>query len=197
MAEETEHITEMLNAWRGGDRAALDELMPIVMDELKRIAGAYLSRESGAQTLQTTALVHEAYLRLVGVEPEGWENRAHFYALAAQMMRRILVDHARSRRGLKRGGAWRLVPFDASMPFCPAAADQFSDLDEALKSLEKADPRKSRLAEMRLFGGLSNEEVASVLGVSLRTVVRDWQFAKAWLGRELGYKSQVEGEAKG
>lgn len=189
------HITAMLNAWRGGDRAALDDLMPIVMDELKRIAGAYLSRETGAQTLQTTALVHEAYLRLVGVEPEGWANRAHFYALAAQVMRRILVDHARSRRGLKRGGAWQIVPLEGAMPFVSVSAAQFSDFDEALQNLEKADPRKCRLVEMRLFGGLSNEEVASVLGVSARTVVRDWQFAKAWLGRELGYKSSGEGDA--
>ncbi len=192
MAEHGEQITEMLNAWRGGDRAALDQLMPIVMDELKRIAGAYLARESGARTLQTTALVHEAYLRLVSVEPEGWENRAHFYALAAQMMRRILVDHARSRRGLKRGGEWRMVPFEESMPFSAEAAAGFSELDEALQGLEKADPRKGKLAELRLFGGLSNEEAASVLGISLRTVVRDWQFTKAWLGRELGYGVPVE-----
>jgi RNA polymerase sigma-70 factor, ECF subfamily len=196
MAENAEQITEMLHAWRGGDRAALDQLMPIVMDELKRIAGAYLSREAGARTLQTTALVHEAYLRLVGVQPEGWENRAHFYALAAQMMRRILVDHARARRGLKRGGAWRIVPFEESMPFSAEAAASFSELDEALKSLEKADPRKSKLAELRLFGGLSNEEAASVLGISLRTVVRDWQFAKAWLGRELGYGVPVDRQSR-
>ncbi len=178
-------ITRLLAAWRDGDRAALDVLMPLVMEELKRIAGAYLSREAHAQTIQTTGLVHEAYLRLVGVQPDGWDTRTQFFALAAQIMRRILVDHARARRGPRRGGTWRQVAFDDALMVTSASTPGLTELDEAMTSLEKVDPRKSHLVELRLFGGLSNEEAAGVLGVSLRTVVRDWQFAKAWIAREL------------
>lgn len=178
-------ITRLLAAWRGGDRAALDDLMPLVMNELKRIAGAYLAREANARTLQTTALVNEAYIRLVGVQPVGWECRGQFYALAAQMMRRILVDHSRERASFRRGGAWRQVSFEDALLVTDDAVPRLTELDEALTSLEKMDPRKSRLVELRLFAGLSNEEAADVLGISLRTVVRDWQFAKVWLAREL------------
>lgn len=159
--------------------------MPLVMEELKKIAGAYLAREPGGGTLQTAGLVNEAYLKLVGVHPYGWENRAQFFALAAQLMRRILVDHARARRAKQRGGAWHRVPFEEALVVSSETGPGLTELDAALSGLENADPRKSRLVELRLFAGLSNEEAAEALGVSLRTVVRDWQFAKAWLGREL------------
>lgn len=175
----------MLAAWKGGDRSALDALMPIVMAELKRIAGAYMAREGSGQTLQTTALVNEAYMRLVGVNPNGWECRSQFYALAAQMMRRILVDHSRARRGPRRGGEWRQVSFDEALRVSVDPPPGLPDLDEAMARLEREDPRKSQLVELRIFGGMSNEEAAVVMGVSLRTVVRDWTFAKAWLAREL------------
>ena len=181
------NITQLLEAWSGGDRDALDALMPIVMGELKRIAGAYLARERHAQTLQTTALVHEAYLRLVQVQPDAWESRARFFALAAQIMRRILVDHARTQLALQRGGGVQHVPLESALVISPDALYGLTALDEALLSLEKRDLRKSRVVELRLFGGLSNEETAEVLGISDRTVVRDWQFAKAWLARELHY----------
>lgn len=187
-------ITRLLMAWREGDRRALDTLMPLVMQELKKIAGAYLARESGAETLQTTGLVNEAYLRLVGVRPNEWAGRTQFFALAAQIMRRILVDHARLRRGEKRGGAWQKIPFEEALVVSACPAPGLTELDEALSSLEKLDARKSQLVEMRLFAGLSNEEAADALGVSLRTVVRDWQFSKAWLARELDRNDSAFGD---
>lgn len=185
MSGTPQEVTSLLRSWHDGDRAALDELMPVVMDELKRIASAYLAREHNAQTLQTTALVNEAYLRLVGVQPQGWECRSQFYALAAQIMRRILVDHARANKGPKRGGFWRKVAFEDALLVSSVDAPGLTELDAAMITLEKLDPRKSQLVELRLFGGLSNEEAAVVLGVSLRTIVRDWRFSKAWLAREL------------
>jgi RNA polymerase sigma-70 factor, ECF subfamily len=180
-------ITQLLEAWTGGNRAALDALMPSVIDELKRIAGAYLAREPHARTLQTTALVNEAYLRLVQVRPHAWANRGQFFALTAQIMRRILVDHARTRLAEQHGGGSPHVALD------PATMNQLSGpqslvgLDDALLSLERMDARKSRIVELRLFGGLTNEETAETLGISGRTVIREWQFAKAWLARELRY----------
>jgi RNA polymerase sigma factor (TIGR02999 family) len=178
-------VTGMLADWAGGDRGALDALMPIVMSELKRIAGAYLSRERHAQSFQTTALVNEAYLKLVNVQPDRWENRTRFFALAAQIMRRILVDHARAQLGPQRGGNLHHVSLDSALLVDPAAPSGVLALDEALWSLEKLDARKSRVVELRLFGGLSQEETAEMLGVSCKTVIRDWQFAKAWLAREM------------
>jgi RNA polymerase sigma-70 factor (ECF subfamily) len=175
----------MLADWAAGDRSALDALMPIVMMELKRIAGAYLARERHAQTFQTTALVNEAYVRLVHVKPDTWESRARFFALAAQIMRRILVDYARAQLGPQRGGGVQHVPLDSALLINPGAPNGLMALDEALWSLEKLDARKSRVVELRLFGGLSQEEIAEVLGISSKTVMRDWQFAKAWLAREL------------
>ncbi|MBL8229109.1 MAG: sigma-70 family RNA polymerase sigma factor [Bryobacterales bacterium] len=188
MALDPSEITQLLSEWKGGNRGALDLLMPVVMEELKRIAAAYLDREPGNPTLQTTALVHEAYLRLLGVQPSGWENRSQFFALSAQIMRRILVDHARARRGPKRGGDWIQVDFEDALRVAPESSVELTALDDALRSLEKFDPRKGQLVELRLFAGFSNEEAAEILGVSLRTVVRDWQFAKAWLARELGHE---------
>lgn len=186
-------VTRMLADWAGGDRSALDALMPIVMSELKRIAGAYLSREKHAQTLQTTALVNEAYLRLVNVQPDGWQNRTRFFALAAQIMRRILVDHARAQLGPRRRGGAQHISLDSALVIHPSASRGVLALDEALWSLERLDARKSRVVELRLFGGLSQEETAEILGVSSKTAGRDWQFAKAWLTREMGTASEPTG----
>jgi RNA polymerase sigma factor (TIGR02999 family) len=161
--------------------------MPSVIDELKRIASSYLALEPHARTLQTTALIHEAYLRLVKVRPHAWENRGQFYALTAQIMRRILVDHARSQLALQRGGGAPRVPLDANLATGLQGPESLVGLDDALLSLEQLDSRKSRIVELRVFGGLTNEETAEALGVSERTVIRDWQFAKAWLSRELNY----------
>ncbi len=180
-------ITQLLEAWTGGNRAALDALMPSVIDELKRIAGAYLAREPHARTLQTTALVNEAYLRLVQVRPHAWENRGQFFALTAQIMRRILVDHARAQLAEQRGGGSPRVPLGPALMNGLSGPQTLVGLDDALLSLERMDARKSRIVELRLFGGLANEEVAEALGVSARTVIREWQFAKAWLARELNY----------
>ena len=180
-------VTQLLVAWAGGERAALDAVIPLVMDELKRIAAAYLAREAHAQTLQTTALVNEAYLRLVSVRSDRWESRTQFFALAAQIMRRILVDHARAQLGPKRGGGIRHIPLDSALPVTPEVTHRLIGLDDALTSLEKQSPRKGRIVELRIFAGLSITEIAAFLGVSERTVLRDWQFAKAWLGRELNH----------
>jgi RNA polymerase sigma-70 factor, ECF subfamily len=180
-------ITELLQAWTGGDRAALDALLPSVIDELKRIAGAYLAGEAHALTLQPTALVNEAYLRLARVRPYAWENRGQFFALTAQIMRRILVDHARAQLTRQRGCGSPFLPLDAAALANLSGPQSLLGLDDALLSLERIDERKSRIVELRVFGGLTNEETAETLGVSERTVIRDWQFAKAWLARELNY----------
>lgn len=188
MTEGTD-VTQLLVAWRGGNRQALDALMPLVMEELKRIAQAYLSREAHAMTLQTTALVHEAYLRLVTVQPGDFEARAQFYALAAQIMRNILVDHARAQLAQRRGGGAQVIWLNPEFPIAVSAHESLMLVHDALSALEKLDPRKGRVVELRLFGGLTNEEVASALGLSTRTVIREWEFAKAWLLRELNYTS--------
>jgi RNA polymerase sigma-70 factor, ECF subfamily len=185
-------ITQLLEAWAGGDREALDALMPIVLDELKRIAAAYMAREAHAQTLQTTALVNEAYLRLVKVRPEAWQHRTQFFALAAQIMRRILVDHARAQLGPQRGGDCQFVPLESALAIEGHAPGALMALDEALAGLEKMDPRKSRIVELRLFAGLTNEEVASAIGISPKTVMREWHFAKVWLARELNHRLSKE-----
>ncbi|MEO6759895.1 MAG: ECF-type sigma factor [Saprospiraceae bacterium] len=166
--------------------------MPIVMDELKRIAGAYMAREANAATLQTTALVHEAYLRLVKLQPRSFEARAQFYALAAQIMRNILVDHARAHLTERKGGGARVVWLDPDFPIAASTHRSLMNVHDALSSLEQLDPRKGRIVELRLFGGLTNEEVASALGLSTRTVIREWEFAKAWLSRALHYKPGSE-----
>jgi len=180
-------ITQLLVAWTGGDRAALDALMPSVIDELKRIAGKYLAHEPHARTLQATALVNEAYLRLVQVRPHAWENRGQFYALTSQIMRRILVDHARSQLALQRGGGSPHIALDPALHDDLSGPKSLVGLDDALLGLERLDARKSRIVEMRVFGGLTNEEAAESLGISERTAIREWQFAKAWLARELNY----------
>jgi len=182
----TQEITRLLAAWREGDEHALATLMPLVYDELRRLASRHLGRERAGHTLQTTALVHEAYLRLVDQKEANWQCRAQFFAVAAQMMRRILVDYARSRRFAKRGGGARKVSLDEAMVVSEERAADVVALDEALNALARFDERKSRMIELRFFGGLSIEETAEALGVSPGTVMREWTLAKAWLRRELG-----------
>jgi RNA polymerase sigma factor (TIGR02999 family) len=181
----TEEVTQLLVAWSNGNKAALDQLMPLVYRELHRLARRHLGRENAGHTLQTTALVNEAYLRMVGQKESQWQNRAHFFAIAAQMMRRILVDYARSRRYAKRGGGAPKVSFDEIMAVSEGRAEDVVALDEALTTLGKLDQRKSKMVELRFFGGLSIEETAEVLGVSPGTIRRDWTLAKAWLQREI------------
>jgi RNA polymerase sigma factor (TIGR02999 family) len=178
-------VTRLLVAWSNGDQAALEQLTPLVYSELHRLAHRYLGRERKGHTLQTTALVHEAYLRLIDQKEVRWQNRAHFFAIAAQMMRRILVDYARSRNVARRGGGAQQVSLDEAMEVSDERASDVIALDEALKGLSELDQRKSRIIELRFFGGLSIEETAEVLGVSPGTVMRDWTFAKAWLQREI------------
>jgi RNA polymerase sigma factor (TIGR02999 family) len=186
-------VTRLLVAWSNGDQAALEQLTPLVYSELHRLAHRYLGRERKGHTLQTTALVHEAYLRLIDQKEVRWQNRAHFFAIAAQMMRRILVDYARSRNVAKRGGGTQQVSLDEAMEVSDERAADVIALDEALKSLSDLDQRKSRIIELRFFGGLSIEETAEVLGVSPGTVMRDWTFAKAWLQREINRGGQDAG----
>lgn len=178
-------ITSLLAAWSRGDRAALDRLVPVVYDELKHLAHGRMRHERPGHLLQTTALVHETYLRLVGVTRVRWEDRAHLLAVAAQVMRRVLVDGARERDSLKRGGGVPLLPLDAvEPPQAPQPLDVL-DLDRALDALARGYPRQARVVELRHFGGLSVEEAGEVLGVSNDTVQRDWKFARLWLMREL------------
>ena len=177
----TKEVTGLLSDWSRGDRAALERLTPLVYGELHRLAHRYMNRERPDHTLQTTALVNEAYLRLVDQRNAHWQNRAHFFAVAAQVMRHILVDYARKRHFAKRGGAARQVTLDEAAIVSPQRAAEFIALDEALKSLEAIDPRKSRVVELHFFGGLNFEEIAEVLKVSAITVRRDWRSAKAWL----------------
>jgi RNA polymerase sigma factor (TIGR02999 family) len=178
-------ITQLLLAWSHGQQAALDQLIPLVHDELHRIAKRYMGRERPGRTLQTTALVDEAYLRLVDTSHVRWQNRAHFYAVAAQLMRRILVDFARSRHNLKRGGHTQQVSLDEALVVSSGRGTDIVALDDALKALAALDARQSRVVELRFFGGLSVTETAEVLKVSEGTVRRDWSLAKAWLYREL------------
>jgi RNA polymerase sigma factor (TIGR02999 family) len=181
----THEITALLVAWRAGDEEAFQRLMPLVYEELHRLAQVYMGREHPGHTLQTTALVHEAYLRLVDSARTGPQDRAHFFALSAQLMRRILVDWARARLSLKRGGDVRMLDLDESLVVSPQAGADLVALDDALKAFEAIDPRKSRVIELRFFGGLSVQETAEVLQVSEETVHRDWKLAKSWLRREL------------
>lgn len=186
MSAEPQHeVTRILREWSGGDPEAPSRLMPFVYDELRRLARAYLARERGGHTLQPTALVNEAYLRLVDQTRVSWRNRAHFYGIAASMMRRVLIDHARAHAAEKRGGtAVRLSLEDVQVPLEDRAAGLVA-LDEALERLAAMDERKCKVVEMRFFGGLTDEEIAEVLGVTTRTVLRDWKKARLWLYREL------------
>lgn len=178
-------VTLLLRAWGEGDAHALDRLAPLVYQELHRIARSYMARERTDHTLQTTALVNEAYVRLVDARQVTWQDRAHFFAVCARAMRRILVDHARSRGYQKRGGGKVRVQFDDAFGMALSADSNLLNLDEALDRLSSLDPRKGKVVEMRFFGGLSVEETAEALSVSPETVMRDWKLARAWLYREL------------
>lgn len=184
-ADRTAEITGLLRAWGGGEAAALDRLTELVYQELRRMARRYMRRERDGNTLQTTALVNEVYLRLVDVKNIDWQHRAQFFALSAELMRRILVDAARSRGSGKRGGGVVKINLDQTSVISPEPDRFILALDEALGALATLAPRQARVVELRYFGGLSEEETAGVLKTSLRTVRRDWQFAKAWLTRDL------------
>jgi RNA polymerase sigma factor (TIGR02999 family) len=181
-------VTQLLLAWSDGDREALEKLTPLVYRELKKLAGSYLRRERSGHTLQPTALAHEAYLKLIDQQNVRWQNRAHFFGIAAQAMRRILVDHARARLAEKRGSG-QAVSLDEAIDVSDQRADQLVALDEALKTLAALDPQQSRVVELKYFGGMTLEETAEVLGVSRATVIREWRMAKAWLYDELNKNS--------
>ncbi|MGI8436175.1 MAG: sigma-70 family RNA polymerase sigma factor [Chthoniobacterales bacterium] len=180
-----EQVTHILTDWSEGDPGAPERLMPLVYEELRRLARSYLDRERPDHTLQATALVHEAYLQLVDQRTATWQNRAHFLGVAAQSMRHILVDHARSHRAEKRGGDREKLAFDEGLDFSDERAIDLVALDDALKDLATFDQRQSEIVEMRFFGGLTNEEIGEVLQISPRTIKRDWRLARAWLRREI------------
>lgn len=175
------NVTELLQAWTDGDKAALDKLIPLVHDELYRLAARQMRGEKSGHTLQTTALVNEAYCKLVDLKNIRWQNRAHFFAIAGQLMRRILIDHAKTRLRAKRGGGAQKVSFDETAFLSDSRADELVALDDALTQLAKRDPLKSRIVEMKFFAGLTFEEIAEVEQVSSRTIEREWRKAKAWL----------------
>lgn len=185
METASDSISELLQHWADGDGAALDRLMPLVYAELRRMARRYMLQQPPGHTLQTTALIHEAYLRLVGQEGKRWEGRAHFFGVAAQAMRHILVDYARARHTGKRGGDARVVSLEEAVIVSMERAEELVSLDDALKELARLSPRQSQVVELRYFGGLSVTETADVLEISSDTVTRDWNHAKAWLNREL------------
>ena len=183
--EQQHNITMMLGQLSDGNREVVDKLLPLVYDELRRLAHGQLRGERADHTLNATALVHEAYLKLVDQERVNWQNRAHFFAIAAQSMRRILINYAESRRAQKRGGGQAVATFSDELMGGETKAEELIELDEALKRLQDLNERQSKVVEYRFFGGLSQEEIAEVLGVSVPTVKRDWRVAKAWLSREL------------
>ncbi len=177
-------ITQLLEEWSSGNQTALDRLYPLVYDELRRLARQYMRREKQGHTLQTTALINEAYVRLVDQKDVHWANRSHFFAISAQIMRRILIDHARRNLYAKRGGGAQRVSLDDNATFADSASELIL-LDEALRSLAELDPRRSQVVELRYFGGLNNVEIAGVLQISENTVTRDWNMARAWLYQQL------------
>jgi RNA polymerase sigma factor (TIGR02999 family) len=185
MSPDPANVTGLLLAWGTGDEAAFDRLVPIVYEELRRIARRYMAGQRRGHSLQATALVNEAYLRLIDVQHMNWQNRAHFLAMSARLMRRVLVDYARSKGSQKRGGGAMKITFDEGLPVASGRGQDLVALDDALEALAKLDERRSRVVELRSFGGLSVEETASVLKVSPETVMRDWKLAKAWLAREM------------
>ena len=184
-APSSHSVTQLLLAWRQGDRAALEEMTPLVYQKLRRLARHYMSGQKPGHTLQATALVHEAYVRLIDCQQVNWKDRAHFFAISAQMMRRVLVEFARSGQYQKRGGGARKTSLDESLIASPQRGHDLVALDDALQALAASYPRQSHVVELRFFGGLSVEETAEVLQVSSITVMRDWQLAKVWLAREL------------
>ncbi len=189
MAAPPNELTRLLIDWSNGDRAALDQLIPLVQAELRRIARRYMGRETPGHTLQTSALINEAYLRLVDHQNVPWQNRAHFFAVSAQVMRHILIDHARSHAYAKRGGGARKIPLDEALAVTDRRADELVALDDALNRLAQIDSRKSQIIELRFFGGLSIEETAEALSIAPITVTREWRSAKAWLRREMNEDS--------
>jgi RNA polymerase sigma factor (TIGR02999 family) len=188
-------ITKLLHAWNGGDQNAYNRIVEMVYPELRRIAQGYLSNERPGHTLQTTALVHEVYLRLFDVQQIRWQDRAHFFAVSARMMRRILVDYTRARHSAKRGGECRRVEFNEALIVSSELGPELLRVDEVLDGLAQFDSRKAQVVEMRYFGGLTAEEIAAVLGVSTQTVNRDWSLAKAWLARAISHKERNEDPA--
>jgi RNA polymerase sigma factor (TIGR02999 family) len=187
--EPPSEVTLLLQGWRSGDRKALDALLPLVYEELRRLAHFQLQKERQDHTLQTGALVHEAYLRLVGLNPPDWESRKHFFAIAAQLMRQILVDYARRRVAAKRGGGACKLSLDEATVVSKQRDIDVLSLDDALKALAKIDPRQSRVVELRFFAGLSLEEISEALEIAPATVQRDWTAARAWLHREISRNS--------
>jgi RNA polymerase sigma-70 factor (ECF subfamily) len=186
----THHVTQLLQAWGAGDEKALEQLMPLVYNELHRLAQRYMASEQTGHPLQTTALVHEVYLRLVGIQNLDWQNRSHFYALCARLMRRILIDFARSQNYQKRGGQIAHIELEESATVSTMVGAELLAVDEALNQLASVDRRKSEVVELKFFGGLTVDEIAATLKVSPETVMRDWKLAKAWLLRELGQKDR-------
>ena len=180
-----QELTQLLIDWNNGDQSAFDRLMPLIDEELRRLAHRYMSRERAGHTLQTTALVNEAFVRLVNRKNVNWQNRAHFYGIAAQLMRTILVDHARSHACAKRGGGALKLELDVALVMSQKKASEVIALDDALKELARLDPQQSRIVELRFFGGLTVEETAEVLQLSPATIKREWSTAKAWLYHEL------------
>jgi RNA polymerase sigma factor (TIGR02999 family) len=178
-------VTKLLIELRGGDHSAEERLMPLIYKELRRIARAYMRGESPDNTLQPTALVHEAYMRLVTLQEIEWQNRSHFFAIAATVMRRILVDNARANKAKKRGQGWDAISINEAILPAPERGSEILALDDALERLATIDSRQSKIVELRFFAGMSEEETADALGISSRTVKRDWRLAKAWLFREL------------
>jgi RNA polymerase sigma factor (TIGR02999 family) len=192
MGSAPQDVTQLLQAWSRGEASALEKLLPLVYAELRLRARRYMARERPDHTLQTSDLIHEAYLRLVGSKPVDWQNRSHFFALSARLMRQILVDHARSRGYQKHGGGLRQVNLDEGM-VCDELDWDLVQLDEALQALAATDARKGRVVELRFFGGLSVEETAQVLEVSPQTVLRDWRLSKVWLLRHMSRRGKGDG----
>jgi len=184
-APQVNAVTQLLIKWGKGDRAALDELLPLVYRELHKMAKRYMAQQDANHTLQTTAVIHEAYLKLAGGSAHDWENRAHFFGVAAKAMRHVLVDHARDRQAAKRGGEIQIVSIAEDMDIAGGAAREIVALDDALKTLAASYPRQAEVVELRYFGGLSVDETARTLKISVETVARDWRFAKSFLKREM------------
>ena len=182
---DSEQITSLLVEWSNGNQTALENLMPLVYDELRRIARRFMRRQSAGHTFQTTELIHEAYLKLARSEDQNWQNRAHFFGVAAQAMRHILVDYARQRASQKRGGWQEKITLDETAAVSFGRSDELVQLDDAMRQLAALDERKSKVVELKYFGGLTNEEIAEVLKISPETVKRDWRFSRTWLLREL------------
>ncbi|OLD94285.1 MAG: RNA polymerase subunit sigma-70 [Cyanobacteria bacterium 13_1_40CM_2_61_4] len=198
MAEQTSHsVTQLLLAWRQGDPAALEQLVPLVYQKLRRLARRYMAGQRPGHTLQATGLVNEAYFRLIDCQQVNWKDRAHFFAISAQLMRRVLVEFARSARYQKRGGGARKTSLDEGLIVSSQRGQDLVAIDDALQAFASSFPRQSRVVELRFFGGLSVEETAEVLQVSAITVMRDWQLAKSWLARELKKGDRYAGRTIG